>query len=406
MSQKLFENWEAKKGVLLENLPAAKRAIVDTCLENTKTLMETSGADVQSQGAISNFSKIVMPMIRRIVPGTLGTELVGTQPMTGPTGLVFSLRYIHGQALNTGNVATDLAKGTEMFGNNAKMRRFYTGGASAGVDGVANTGDDVATGLAAATADAESWGGRTAQLEVLRQNVSAGTRTLGAKFSTEAVQDLASQHGLDLQSELTSAMSAQIISEIDNEILTDLVALAGTSEAFDMNGTFTGVPHYVGDRYAVLGVLINKVCNEIGRKIRMGMGNFVVVSPTVASILQSATKSVFAPAVSGSFEGPNNTKLIGTLNGSIKVYTYLYHDTGTEPIIVGYKGTEQTAAGYFYCPYVPLTASGVITNPVTFDSHIRLQTRYGKATFTSTSTSLGNSADFYGKITVANLVFA
>jgi hypothetical protein len=394
----LFENWSEAKTALLEGLPSSKRKVVEVCLENQKQhLLETAGDGVQSAGAISTFQKIVIPMIRRIIPGTIATEIVGTQPMTGPTGLVYSLRYVYAQALATGAAATDIAKGDEIFGNNGKTKRFYTGG----VDG-----SDVATGKPGDTLTMESTGGRNITLEVLKQTVTANTRTLGAKWSTESMQDLSSQHGLDIESELTSAMSAQIVSEIDNEIITDLLELAGTSETFDMNGTFTGVPHFVGDRFAVLGVLINKVANVIARKIRQGSANFIVVSPLVASVLQSATKSVFAPAVAGSFEGPNGTKLIGTLNGSIKVYTYLYHDQGTEPILIGFKGSDQTAAGYFYCPYVPLTASGIVTDPVTFNHHLRLQTRYGKATFTNSSTSLGNSADFYGKINVANIVFA
>jgi hypothetical protein len=394
----LFENWTEAKSALLEGLSPAKKKTVEICLENQKAhLMETAGEGVQSVGAIGTFQKIVIPMIRRIIPGTIATELVGVQPMTGPTGLVYSLRYVYAQALATGAAATNIAKGDEVFGNNGKTKRFYTGGVDASA---------VATGLPGSTLDMESTGGRTMTLDVLKQTVTAGTRTLGAKWTTEAMQDLTSQHGLDLESELTSAMSAQIVSEIDNEIINDLLELAGTTETFDMSGSFTGTPHFVGDRFAVLGVIINKVANEIARKIRMGAANFIVVSPLVASVLQSATKSVFAPAVAGSFEGPNGTRLIGTLNGSIKVYTYLYHDQGTEPILVGFKGTDQTAAGYFYCPYVPLTASGVVTDPVTYNHHLRLQTRYGKATFTSASTSLGNSSDYYGKINVSNLVFA
>jgi hypothetical protein len=251
------------------------------------------------------------------------------------------------------------------------------------------------------------------QLEVLRQTVTAGTRKLNAKWTIEAMQDLSSQHGLDLESEITAASSAAVVQEIDNEIITDLLALAGTVETFDMSGTFTGVPHYVGDRFAVVGVLINKVANEIARKTRRGPGNFIVVSPIVASVLQSASKSVFAPAVSGSFEGPNNTKLIGTLNGMIKVYTYIYEDqtglaSGTyEPILVGYKGgASEIDSGYFYCPYVPLMTVGPVTDPNTMNSVVMLMTRYGKATFTNTATSLGNSADYYGLVNVMNLTFA
>ena len=399
----LFENWSQTKELLLTELPANKKAYMAALMENQKTyLMETAAAGVSAAGAIGNFQKIIIPMIRRIIPGTIATELVGIQPMQGPVGLAYSLRFLFSENLDIGPQgagAEDIIGGTtEVFSNNSKTKRWYSGGVDV---------NNVATGSAALTADFEAYGGRQLQLEVLKQTVTAGSRKLQAKWTVEAMQDLSAQHGLDLEAEITAALSAEIVSEIDNEIINDLIALAGTVETFDMNaGNFTGVPNYVGDRFAVLGVLINKVANEIARKCRRGAANWAVVSPQIASVLQSAAKSVFAPAVSGSFEGPNNTKLIGTLNGAIKIYTYIYHDTGSEPIVMGYKGGNgEMDTGYFYCPYVPLMSSNVVIDPATYNPQVSLMTRYGKATFTNTATSLGNSADYYGRINVANLTF-
>jgi hypothetical protein len=398
----LFENWSETKQALLGGLTEQKKAIVAPLLENQKQyITETAAQGVTGAGAISNFQKIIIPMIRRIIPGTIASELVGVQPMSGPVGLAYSLRFLFSQAMATGDSVTDIAMGTELFGNNSKTRRFYSGGTS-DVAGV-----ETATGLAATTSEFEAFGGRQLQLEILKQTVTAGSRKLQAKWSIEAMQDLSSQHGLDLEAEITTALSAEIVSEIDNEILQDLRLLAGTVETFDMASTsFTGTPHYVGDRFAVLGVLINKVAMEIARKTRRGAANWIVVSPLVASVLQSATKSVFAPAIQGSFEGPNNTKLIGTLNGAIKVYTYIYHDQGSEPIVMGYKGGNgEMDTGYFYCPYIPLMSSNVVIDPNTYNPQVSLMTRYGKATFVDTATSLGNSADYYGRINVSNLSF-
>ena len=398
----LFEQWSEVKDTLLEGLPEKKKAIVAPILENQKKyLTETAAAGVTAAGAISNFQKIAIPMIRRIIPGTIATELVGVQPLSGPVGLAYSMRFLFSENLDVGPQGAgseDIIGGsTEVFGNNSKTKRFYSGSVDA---------NGVATGTTAATSDFEAFGGRQLSLEVLKQTVTAGTRKLQAKWTLEAAQDLTAQHGLNLEAEITAALSAEIVSEIDNEIINDLIALAGTVETFDMAGSFTGTPHFVGDRHAVLGVLINKVANEIARKTRRGAANWIVVSPLVVSILQSATKSVFAPAVAGSFEGPNNTKLVGTLNGSIKVYTYIYHDQGTEPIVMGYKGgSGEMDTGYFYCPYIPLMSSNVIIDPATYNPQVSLMTRYGKATFTNTATSLGNSADYYGRINVANLTF-
>lgn len=408
----LFENWAEAKDTLLEGLPESKKKILAVALENQKAhLQETVAAGTQGQGSIGNFQKIVIPMIRRIIPGTIATELVGVQPMSGPVGLVYSMRFLYADTVDGTPAAyeadPDIVGGTtEIWANNSKTKRFYST-ADVGTTGVppALTATTSA-GVAATTDNYEGFGGRKMTLEVLKQTVTAGSRKLQARWTPEAMQDLNASHGLNIESELTSALSSAIVSEIDNEIINDLIALAGTTDSFDMNGTFTGVPTWVGDRHAVLGTLVAKVANEIARKTRRGPANFMVVSPLVATVLQSASKSVFAPAVQGSFEGPNNTKLIGTLNGSIKVYTYIYHDQGTEPILLGFKGGNgEMDAGYFYCPYVPLMSSGVVVDPQTFNPHVSLMTRYGKATFTSTGTSLGNSADYYGRINVANLAF-
>ena len=409
----LFENWKETKETLLEGLPESKKKILGPVLENQKAhLLETAASGTTGAGAIGNFQKIVIPMIRRIIPGTIATELVGVQPMSGPVGLVYSMRYLFSENVTTtalpgtinSGAADDIASGDEVFGNNSKTKRFYSSAdASVPAGGPA---PGTSTGIASSTSDFEAFGGRAMTLEVLKQTVTAGSRKLQARWTPESMQDLKASHGLDLEAEITAGLSAAVVSEIDNEIINDLIALAGTTESFDMAGTFTGVPNYVGDRHAVLGVLINKVANEIARKTRRGAANWIVVSPLVVSVLQSAAKSVFAPAVGGSFEGPNNTKLVGVLNGNIKVYSYIYHDQGTEPVLLGLKGgSGEMDSGYFYCPYVPLMSSGVVVDPNTFNPHLSLMTRYGKATFTSTSTSLGNSADYYGRISVSNLSF-
>lgn len=402
----LFENWSDVKGTLLEGLSAQKQAIMAPLLENQKQhLAETAATGTQAAGAIANFQKIAIPMLRRIIPGTIATELVGVQPMSGPVGLVYSQRFLFAESVDAPGTANDITAGDEMWAHtNSKMRKYYSTSDQPVPAGGPATASSA--GLAAATGDYESYGGRAITLELLKQTVTAGSRKLQARWTPESMQDLKASHGLDMETELTSSLSAAIVGEIDREIIDDLTALAGTVESFDMNGTFTGVPAYIGDRHAVLGVLINKVAMEIARKTRRNQANWIVVSPMVVAILQSATKSVFAPAVQGSFEGPNNTKLVGTLNGSIKVYTYIYHETGTEPILLGFKGGNgELDAGYFYCPYIPLMSSGVVVDPHTFNPHVSLMTRYGKATFTSTATSLGNSADYYGRINVANLSF-
>ena len=468
----MFQNWSEVKEALLEGLTPKQKPIVATLLENEKQhiLTETAAAGAVAAHDIAGFRKIMIPMIRRIIPGTIATEIVGVQAMQGPVSLVYTMRYKYGESVTQPNgpfnpKAGNITAGDELFGNNPVLKQFYSGAAGAvngtplaqpaGASGITNAAGDEADIQAAASEGAwpssipshdtsffgpydqgglglpgsnvggrlyggsgsfiEGSGGRSMKLEVVSQAVEAGSRKLQAGWTVEAMQDLKSQHNLDLESELTQVVSAEIVQEIDSEILTDLVALAGTVSTYDY--TTVGVvgyqPAYLGDRFANLGVVINAVANEIARKTRRGAGNFIVVSPMVVSILQSAAKSVFAPAVQGSFKGPNNTMLVGTLNGTIKVYSYLWNQsTGIgaptdDVILVGYKGGNgETDTGYFYCPYIPLMSSGVVINPVTFQPVVSMMTRYGKTAFTQSQTSLGNSADYYGKINLSNFHFA
>lgn len=457
----LTENWSDAKDTLLEGLSSTKRAIVDTLLENQRNhiLNETAAAGAIQSSDIAGYRKTLLPMIRRVIPGTIATEIVGVQPMKTPVAQVFSLRYKYAEAVNVdasrsqfgGN---NISAGDEAFGNAKALRQFYSGSIgsaqAAGASGITNAAADEAD-IAAATATGEGWGstvdsttrvatttlygnavdgslrgghgsfiegsgGRKMTLEVVAQAVEAQSRKLQAGWTIEAMQDMKSQHGMDIENEMVKGVSAEIVQEIDAEIINDLIALAGTVRGFDFaaTGGTTYAPAFAGDRFANIGIRINEVANEIARKTRRGAGNFMVVSPMIVSVLQSAAKSVFAPAVEGSFKGPNNTQLAGTLNGSIKVYSYLWNQAqpgvtapaGTDKILIGYKGGNgETDAGYFYCPYIPLQSSGVLTNPVTFQPVVSLMTRYGKAVMTNTVSSLGNSADYYGRINVTNLEF-
>lgn len=455
--ENIYENWQETKGVLLEGLKPQMKETVGVLLENQKShiVAENAAGGSTQAGDIAGFRKIMIPMIRRIIPGTIASELVGVQPMQGPVGLVYSLRYKYADQATNGSKT--LNANSEAFGNahnpgdSNPIYNFYSGGAGtdagqpAGASGIGPGSPGLISDgtVAGEEATGEAWGaiagksaldgctqggsggrlegsgGRRMTLEVVSQAVEAGSRKLQAGWTIEAMQDMNAQHGLDIENEMTQALSAEIVQEIDSEIISDLTALAGTAAAFD--GSLPGAPGYytpayVGDRLANLAVMINYVANEIGRKTRRGAGNFIVVSPMIVSVLQSASKSVFAPSTEGSFKGPNNTMLVGTLNGTIKVYSYLWNDTqttditggtGNDTILIGYKGGNgETDTGYFYCPYIPLMSSGVVVNPMTYQPSVSLMTRYGKTTFVDANTSLGNSADYYGKINVSALSFA
>lgn len=449
----LLENWSDIKAGLLQGLPASKQAIMAPLLENQKQQMinETAADGSVNTGNIAGFRKIMIPMIRRIIPNSVGTELVGVQPMQGPVGLVYSMRYRYAEGINVDEANSltpldrgigDITAGSEAFGNLNQLRRFYSGSTGAaqpagagGFGQPAISGDATGEGWGSALDAAhvalngangplyggggsflEGSAGRKMSMEIISQAVESKSRKLQATWTVEAMQDLQNQHGLDIENEMTRALSTQIIQEIDNEIITDLYSLAGTVASYDGSVPVAAgfyKPTFAGDRLANLGIQINQIANIIARKTRKGPANWILVSPMVVSALQAAAKSQWAPAVEGSFAGPNNSKLVGTLNGSIKVYTYIWNDvnstdivggTGNDTILIGYKGGDgETDTGYFYCPYVPMMSSGVIMNPVTTQPMVSLLTRYGKATFTNSASSLGNSSDYYGKLTISNL---
>lgn len=423
----LIENWQETKEALLEGLQGSKKTVMGTLIENQKQhLLETAASTANTASSIGNFQKIAIPMIRRILPGTISSDLVGVQPMSGPVGLVYSLRFAFAEAADAAGTGNDIVAGDEVFANNSKMKRFYSS-ADVGTAGYPPALTAATTdGFAAKTADFEGFGGKSMRLSVLKQTISAGSRKLQARWTMEAAQDINSQHGLDLETELTAALSAQIAHEIDNEILTDLLALAGTVTTYDFAAPPAGfAPNYLGDRYAHLGILVNKMANEIGAKTRRGPGNWLVGGHLITSMLQSASKSVFAPAVSGTFSDPTGNKLVGTMNGQMKVYSYnwglndAYQISGSgagivnasgdvgEDILIGYKGgSSELDSGYFYCPYIPLMSTGVVMDAQTFMPAVSLMTRYGKATFTNAGTSLGNSSDYYGRILVKNVAFS
>ena len=212
-------------------------------------------------------------------------------------------------------------------------------------------------------------------------------------------------HGIDVEAEIMAALAQEITAEIDQEVLASLKSLAGGAnvEAYNQ-AAVSGTATFVGDEHAALAVAINRVANTIAQRTRRGAGNWAVVSPTVLTVLQSATTSAFARTTEGTFEAPTNTKMVGTLNNAMKVYVNTY--TSDNTVLVGYKGSSESDAAAFYCPYIPLMSSGVVLDPGTFEPVVSFMTRYGYVELNNTATSLGNAADYLGTATVAGLSFS
>jgi len=382
MTDALFEseNWGAAREALTEGLTGNRKVVMDTVLENTKTaLMETAAAGTTAAGNVATLNKVILPVIRRVMPTVIANELVGVQPMTGPVGQIHTLRVRYAEAFGT-------VAGEEAL-SPFKIATAYSG--------------DDAGAAPAPTGSLEADGGHQLSIQILKQTVEARTRKLSARWTFEAAQDANSQHGIDVEAEVMAALAQEITAEIDQEIIGSLLTLATTADTYDQAAVSGKGQVFVGDEHAALAVLINKSANLIAARTRRGAGNWCVVSPIALTVLQSATTSAFARTTEGTFEAPTNTKFVGTLNGTMRVFVNQYA-SDTTGVLVGYKGSGEMDAAAFYCPYVPLMSSGVVLDPATFEPVVSFMTRYGYVELTNTSSSLGNAADYVSEIAVTS----
>ena len=391
MSQVLLESrWDETKEALLEGLKGNRRSTMQVILENTRKslLSESASTGATGSGNIATLNRVILPVIRRVMPTVIANELVGVQPMTGPVGQIHTLRVRYAEALNDSSGAnTDVTAGEEAL-SPFKIAQAYSAGTGTGAQ---------SNYTGAPTARMEGQGGRQISVQILRQAVEAKSRKLQARWTFEAAQDAQSQHGIDVEAEIMAALAQEITAEIDQEILLSLATLATTEETYNQ-ATVSGTATFVGDEHAALAVLINRVANKIAQRTRRGAGNWAVVSPAALTVLQSATTSAFARTTEGTFEAPTNTKFVGTLNSAMKVYVNTYAET--DAVLVGYKGSSESDAAAFYCPYIPLMSSGVVLDPSTFEPVVSFMTRYGYIELTNTASSFGNAADYVGEIDI------
>ena len=380
MSELLESRWSDTKNALLEGLQGTKKAVMATTLENTrKYLSESAGAGATSAGNVATLNRVILPVIRRVMPTVIANELVGVQPMTGPVGQIHTLRVRYSDTFNAG--ASGATAGEEAL-SPFKIAESYSG---------------ATTGKAANTAALEGEAGNKLSIQILKQTVEAKSRKLSARWTFEAAQDAQSMHGIDVEAEIMAALAQEITAEIDQEVLASLGSLAGTAGSTYNQATVSGTATFVGDEHAALAVLINREANKIAQRTRRGAGNWAVVSPFALTILQSATTSAFARTTEGTFEAPTNTKMVGTLNNAMKVYVNTYAADASD-IVIGYKGSSESDAAAFYCPYIPLMSSGVVLDPTSFEPVVSFMTRYGYVELNNTASSLGNAADYLAKV--------
>jgi len=406
MSKALLESrWDETREALMEGLKGSRRNTMGVILENTRKylLAENASPGSTASGNIATLNRVILPVIRRVMPTVIANEIVGVQPMTGPVGQIHTLRVRYASTMTDQTAAaTSVTAGEEAL-SPFKIAVAYSAGAR-GTDNAATT-QTAAQGYAGSpTATLEGNGGRQISVQILKQAVEAKTRKLQARWTFEAAQDAQAMHGIDVEAEIMAALAQEITAEIDQEILLSLRSLAQTEFTYNQ-ATVSGTATFVGDEHAALAVLINRVANLIAQRTRRGAGNWAVVSPASLTVLQSATTSAFARTTEGTFEAPTNTKFVGTLNGAMRVFVDSYA-SDTTPVLVGYKGSSEADAAAFYCPYIPLMSSGVVLDPTSFEPVVSFMTRYGYIELTNTASSFGNAGDYVGEIAVQNLSFS
>ena len=385
---------------------AHKRAVTAVVLENQeKALTEerqlTETAANATGSNIDNWDPVLISLVRRATPAMLAFDLVGVQPMTGPTGLIFAMK----------------SKYSTQGGTEALFNEADTGfsGAASGDLGTADagnndpfSGDDPTSGPSADAADSDTVaeympgsGNTTATAEaqgnsgpaipqmafsIDKTTVTAKSRALKAEYTTELAQDLKAIHGLSAETELANILSTEILAEMNREIIrlvnigAKVSTRGNTAGTFDAtNATDNGGARWSIERYKALVQAIEHEANQIAVDTRRGKGNWVLVSNNVAAALNAAGVMDTGMGALGAQQMDSDVTgslLAGTLNGNIKVYVDPY--AGVDYFNVGYKGTNPYDAGMFYCPYVPLSMMKTIGED-DFQPRIGFKTRYGIA---------------------------
>ena len=413
-----------------------RRAVTTLILENQEKAMSEDReflgevAPNNQTANVANWDPILISLVRRAMPSLIAYDVCGVQPMTGPTGLIFSMK-----AKYTSNL------GPEALYNEANT--FFGGqkqNATTGAQVTAQTGRDVLAVMTAGnynvntgltTAQAEALGDSNADsfaqmaFSIEKSTVTAKSRALKAEYTMELAQDLKAIHGLDAETELANILSAEILAEINREVIRTIYINSKNGAQtnvtnggiFDLNTDSSG--RWSVEKFKGLMFAMERDANVIARDTRRGKGNIMICSADVASAMTMAGLLDYQSALQDNLnvDSTGNT-FAGVLNGRLKVYVDPYANMGvgynaaaaaTQYYVVGYKGTSPYDAGLFYCPYVPLQMVRAVGEN-TFQPKIGFKTRYGlimnpfaEATPRNDSGQRDSNV-YYRRVQIANLM--
>ena len=401
-TQQLQEKWQP----VLDHpdLPkiqdAYKRAVTTVILENQQKALredaqflgEAAPVNATAAGAnpMANWDPILISLVRGAMPNLIAYDICGVQPMTGPTGLIFAMRSRFQDQSGAEALVDEADSG---FSNDDAAGDLTSSAASGTNPAVLNDTPEGTYTFSGGmtTAQGEALGDTTtnafAQMafSIEKSTVTAKTRALKAEYTMELAQDLKAIHGLDAESELSNILSAEILAEINREVVRRIyrTAVEGaavnttTAGTFDLDTDSNG--RWSVEKFKGLMFQIERDANAIGQKTRRGKGNLLIVSADVASALQMAGILDYTPALNNNLNvDDTQTTFAGVLNGRFKVYVdpYAANVAASQYYVCGYKGTSPYDAGTFYCPYVPLQMVRAVGEN-TFQPKIGFKTRYG-----------------------------
>ena len=382
-----------------------KKAVTARLLENQEIALQEERAQMQGNfiseaaaanniggGNIGSFDPVLISLVRRAMPNLIAYDIAGVQPMSGPTGLIFAMKSKYSTQGGTEALFNEADTDFSGTGTHQADPTGLSGVADADTDGtIADEADTVSTfGEGLGTSAAERLGvGETGDgsfgemaFSIEKSTVTAKSRALKAEYTMELAQDLKAIHGLDAEGELANILSAEILAEINREVVRTILKKAkigalqtstALSGVFDVNTDSDG--RWMVERFKGLIMQIERECNVIAKETRRGKGNFIICSSDVASALAAAGMLDYTPALAANLnvDDTGNT-FAGVLNGRVKVYIDPY--ATVDFVCVGYRGTNPYDAGMFYCPYVPLTMVKAVGEN-DFQPRMGFKTRYG-----------------------------
>ena len=441
LSETLQEKWQPvlEHADLPEIKDAYRRAVTTVILENQEKALKEDAAFLgeaaptnATGSAIANWDPILISLVRRSMPNLIAYDICGVQPMTGPTGLIFAMKSRYASQSGTealfNEADTDFSSrnATGSSGSGFPTSTIHSGTNPAVLNdsspGAYNTGKGMTTAYGEALGDASGNAFAEMAFSIEKTTVTARSRALKAEYTMELAQDLKAIHGLDAETELANILSAEILAEINREVVRTIYSKAKkgaqinttTAGIFDLDTDSNG--RWSVEKFKGLMFQLERDANTIAQDTRRGKGNIIICSSDVASALQMAGVLDYTPALNNNLnvDDTGNT-FAGVLNGRFKVYIdpYAANQTAKQFYTVGYKGTSPYDAGMFYCPYVPLQMVRAVGEN-SFQPKIGFKTRYGlvRNPFAESSaqvsgadtTGTANANIYYRKVQVTNIM--